>query len=401
MPETPSSSTDRSHSDFLDRELPDLNRSDVHRPDTQRSHVVLVGNGDSHLHVAAHAERLIQQGARVTLVTQQDFAFPDWLGGMLGGEWQLDDVRLPADRIAAHGGTHIFAEVLKVDRQQRRITLDGGRQLDYDWLSVDLPPVVDEHAVPGFYTAKGVFTASAEDLWSLRQQLETQLAGADAKLPSVAVIGDGPVGVELAANLLALGERYGRRLAVTLIDNDRRPLPGACRRANRWLMQRLHQRGLRLELVATATRYDHNQLILDDGSAVDADLLLVTDHLRPSPAIVLLNLSHDESGGIAIDTRLRSQQDPRLFLARENPAGYADIPTKRERAALLLESLSQAVSGESRTLRHDQFEHWKALNLGDLRDIAWRGSLWCRGRWVRRWKHRRDRREVAHYLGKT
>ncbi|OLO08591.1 hypothetical protein BTW08_06485 [Salinicola sp. MH3R3-1] len=292
-----------------------------------------------------------------------------------------------------------MAEVLEVDRQHRRITLDDGRQLDYDWLSVDLPPVVDEHAIPGFYTAKGVFTASADDLWSLRQRLETQLADAAADLPSVAVIGDGPAGVELAANLLALGERYGRRLPVTLIDNDRRPIPGACRRANRWLMQRLLRRGLRLELVATATRYDRNQLILDDGSAVDADLLLVTDHLRPSPALALFNLTRDESGGFAVDTRLRSQQDPCLFLARENPAGLAEMPTARERAALLLESLSQAISGEARTLHYDQFERWKALNLGDLRDIAWRGSLWCRGRWVRRWKHRRDRREVTRYLG--
>ncbi|OLO05395.1 NAD(P)/FAD-dependent oxidoreductase [Salinicola socius] len=362
-------------------------------------HLILVGNGDSHLHVAAHAERLVQRGARVTLVTRQDFAFADWLGGMLGGEWQLDDVRLPADRIVAHGGEHVAAEVVQVDRQQRRITLEDGRQLDYDWLSLDLPPVVDEHAIPGFYTAKGVFTASADDLWILRQRLETQLAGATGDLPSIAVIGNGPTAVELAANLLALGERYGRRLTVTLVGNDRRPLPGACQRANRWLLQRLHRRGLRLELVATATRYDRNQLILDDGSGVDADLLLVTEHLRPSPGLTPFGLETDGNGRIAVGPALRSREDPRLFLARGLLADLAHPPTTRERAALLLEALDQTLSGESRTLRYDQFERWKALNLGDLRDIAWRGSLWCRGRWVRRWKHRRDRREVAHYLG--
>lgn len=362
-------------------------------------HLVLVGNGDSHLHVAAHAERLVAHGARVTLVTQQDFAFSDWLGGMLGGEWQREDVRLPADRIVAHGGAHVRAEVIQVERQKRRITLGGGRQLDYDWLSLDLPPVLDEHAIPGFYSAKGVFTAAADDLWQLRQQLETRLANATGSLPAVAVIGGGPAGVELAANLLALGERYGRRLPVTLIGNDRRPLPGACQRANRWLMKRLLRRGLRLELVATATRYDRHQLILDDGSAVDADLLLVTDHLQPSPAQALFDLTPDETGHLDVDLMLRSREDSRLFLARETPPDRDHPLTTRERAALLLESLDQTLSGEPRTLRYDQFERWKALNLGDLRDIAWRGSLWCRGRWVRRWKHRRDRREVAHYLG--
>ncbi|MDF3919412.1 FAD-dependent oxidoreductase [Salinicola salarius] len=362
-------------------------------------HLVLVGNGDSHLHIAAHAERLIRHGARVTLVTQQDFAFSDWLGGMLGGEWQHEDVRLPADRIVAHGGAHVRAEVTRVERQKRRITLGGGQQLDYDWLSLDLPPVVDEHAIPGFYHAKGVFTPAPDDLWQLRQQLETRLASATGTLPAIAVIGGGPTGVELAANLLALGERYGRRLPVALIGNDRRPLPGACQRANRWLTQRLLRRGLRLELVATAARYDRHQLILDDGSAVDADLLLVTDHLRPSPTQALFDLTPDEAGHFDVDTMLRSREDSRLFLARETPPAHDRPLTTRERAALLLESLDQTLSGESRTLRHDQFERWKALNLGDLRDIAWRGPLWCRGRWVRRWKHRRDRREVAHYLG--
>lgn len=367
-------------------------------PNAQRRHLVLIGNGDSHLHIAAHAERLIQHGIHVTLVTRDDFAFSDWLGGMLGGEWQQDEVKLPASGIATHGGAHISAEVLQADRRQRRLTLTGSRQLDYDWLSIDLPSVVDEHAIPGFYSAKGVFTPAADDLWLLRQQLESELAGASATVPSVAVLGGGPTGVELAANLLALGERYGRQIPVTLVGHDRHLLPGACPRANRWLMQRLHRRGLRPELVTTATRYQHDQLILDDGSAIDADLLLVTDHLRPSPGLAPFALTRDDHGHTAVDTMLRSQEDPHLFLAREFPAGRALPLAGRERSALLLESLDQAVSGESRTLRYDQFERWKALNLGDLRDIAWRGSLWCRGRWVRRWKHRRDRREVARYL---
>lgn len=367
-------------------------------PNEQRRDLVLVGNGDAHLHVAAHAERLIQHGIHVTLVTRDDFAYSDWLGGMLGGEWQYDDVRLPASGISAHGGVHLRADVVQADRRQRRLTLTGGRQLDYDWLSIDLPPVVDEHAIPGFYSAKGVFSTSAADLWRLRQQLESELAGASATLPGIAVIGGGPAGVELAANLLALGERYGRRLPITLVGNDRRLLPGACPRANRWLIQRLHRRGLRLELVTTATRYQHDQLILDDGSAIDADLLLVTDHLRSSPALAPFELARDDHGHIDVDTMLRSREDPHLFLARELPPGRPLPLTGRERSSLLLESLDQAVSGESRTLRYDQLERWKALNLGDLRDIAWRGSLWCRGRWVRRWKHRRDRREVARYL---
>lgn len=360
--------------------------------------LVLVGNGDIHLRLAARAERLAQHDISVTLVTPEDFAFADWLGGMLGGEWQLGDVILPASRIAAHGGVHCDAEVSEIDRGRRRVTLTDRRTLSYDWLSIDLPSALDERYLPGLHSAPGAYTATAGDLWRLRQRLESQLANANEPLPTVAVIGSGPNGIELAANLLALGERYGRALPVTLIGNARRPLPGACRRANRWLMQRLISRGLRLEMVATATRFEAGQLILDDGTPVDAELVLIADPPSASPALARLGLVDDAERGM-IDATLRYREDPHLFLPAAALPGQLESPTTRERAALLFASLEQAAAGSEARLRYPPGQRWKALNLGDLRDIAWWGPLWCRGRWVRRLKHRRDRREVARYLG--
>lgn len=361
-------------------------------------HLVLVGNGDAHRHVVANADRLTRAGARVTLVTRDDFWFRDWLGGMLGGEWQIDELRLPANRITARGGTHIAADVGEVDLAQRRLSLTDGSRLTYDWLSLDLPPIVDERVIPGFYTAQGIYGVSADQLWQLRQRLETQLAVETTQLPSIAVMGSGPLGVELAANLLALGERYGKQLPVALIGNDRQPLPGACQRANRWLTKRLYRRGLRLELVATATRYDRGQLILDDGSAVEADFLLVTDALRPPPSLSRLGLPVDDTDAepVGIDVLRHHPEEPHLFVA-QSMASDQTLST-RERGALLLDSLERAIGGEVQAQQSPHTLHWKALNLGDLRDIAWRGPLWCRGRWVRRLKHRRDRHDVAHYL---
>ncbi|WP_353979135.1 FAD-dependent oxidoreductase [Salinicola endophyticus] len=368
-------------------------------PSSPRQQLLLVGNGDAHLHVASHARELAQAGIDVTLITPQPFAFADWLGGMLGGEWQLDDVRLPAARITAHGATHVAASVVAADRGNRRVTLDDGQHLDYDWLSIDLPAVVDAQAIPGFYTAQGVYGASADSLWALRQQLESELADPARRLPSVAVLGGGALGVELAANLLALGERYGRPLPVALIGNERQPLPDACRRANRWLTRRLQRRGLRLELVATAARYERDSLILDDGTAVDADLLLVVEALRPPPAFEVFGLAHDAQGRVEVDPRQRSREDPRVFVNQASAPGEPTRRATRERGASLLAAL--LALGDAPTPARAHASQWKALNLGDLRDIAWRGSLWCRGRWVRRLKHRRDRREVARYLDDT
>lgn len=361
-------------------------------------HIVLVGNGEAHRHVAARCQRLTRAGARVTLVTRENFAFPDWLGGMLGGEWQRDDVMLDAASIERHGGEFVRASVSEIDSASRTLTLDDGRKLDYDWLSLDHPPLIDEQAIPGFYSVHAVHTGQVDSLWALRQALETALADPHDPLPSVAVLGGGPRGVEFAANLLALGERYGRRLPVTLVDSRRLPLPDAPRRANRWLIQRLARRGLRLELITSATRYENGCLVLDDASQVPADRLLVIDSERP-PRLdgregpKMTDVGETQTASAATDARLSRRED--------DAETGKDALSARVCAEGLLARLEAApgTGGADGKAPH-RSSHWQALNLGDLRDIAWRGSLWCRGRWVRRLKHRRDRREVARFLGR-
>lgn len=361
-------------------------------------HLVLVGNGDAHRHVVANADRLTRAGARVTLVTRDDFWFRDWLGGMLGGEWQIDELRLPANRITARGGTHIAADVGEVDLAQRRLSLTDGSRLTYDWLSLDLSPRIDERRIPGFYTASAVFLPFPEDLWTLRQRLETELAGEARVLPSVVVVGGGPVGVELAANLLALGERYGRRLPVTLISDDRRLLPDAPKRANRWLVRRLSRRGLQIELVAKATRYEERRLILDDGSPIQADYLLVTDADRPPALLDRMLIDQEPARDVMVEDTLRCQADPRLFLTHASLRNASlRSAAARERAECLLDNLERSIRGQALEPCITARMGWRALNLGDLRDIAWRGHLWCYGRWVRRLKHRRDRYRVSRY----
>lgn len=378
--------------------------SDTAYRDTDAPHLILIGNGSAHLHVAAHADRLIAAGARVTLIGREDFWFTDWLGGMLGGEWQIEDLRLSAELIESRGGTRITGEVERIDRTQRTLALKDGRRLHYDWLSIDIPAVIDAQRIPGFYTTTAVFSPQPLDLWKLRQRLETQLAAEAEAVPGIAVIGGGAASVEFAANLLALGERYGRNLPVTLVSDDRQLLPDAPRRANRWLGKRLQRRGLRLELVAKASRYENHRLILDDGSALEVDYLLVADTGRASPWLENLELEEDVTYGISADDTLRCREDPRLFVTGCNRSKKSSQPcSDREQAACLLDNLLRSIHGDAALPcgSTTNTAHWKALNLGDLRDIAWRTPLWCRGRWVRRLKHRRDRRRLLGYRSLT
>jgi len=60
----------------------------------QMQTVILVGAGHAHLHVVAHAEALIQCGARVVLIDPGVFWYSGLATGMLGGRWPPAEERL-------------------------------------------------------------------------------------------------------------------------------------------------------------------------------------------------------------------------------------------------------------------------------------------------------------------
>ncbi|MBZ9568998.1 MULTISPECIES: FAD-dependent oxidoreductase [Modicisalibacter] len=365
--------------------------------------VVLVGAGHAHLHLAANVDRLIARGAHVTLVTPGAFWYSGMASGMLGGDYRDDEDRLdPTALMRARGGDVVQDRVVSIDRRQRRLHLANHEPLAYDLLSLNLgsevyrPSRLAPPGTPDVWAAKPVHR-----LWQLRQQLESTLA-TSAPPPRLAVIGGGPTGVELTANLLALFERYGRSPRVTLVGNDARLLPGAPRGAGRWVARRLMRRGARLELAASAMAWEPGTLHLDDGSQVAADQLLLATGLVAPELIATLDLPQDAHQGLAITPALHSPDDPRLF-AVGDCAWLASAPYPKlgvfgvRQAPVLLANLEARLSDEPLQPFHPQRRYLSILNLGDGRGLALRGRLWWRGRSALWLKRHLDHRFMATY----
>ena len=84
--------------------------------------VILVGAGHVHLYVAAHAEALVERGARVVLVDPGEFWYSGLATGMLGGMYApAEDQVDPRALIEAHGGEFIRDRVETV-----KTGADGG-----------------------------------------------------------------------------------------------------------------------------------------------------------------------------------------------------------------------------------------------------------------------------------
>jgi pyruvate/2-oxoglutarate dehydrogenase complex dihydrolipoamide dehydrogenase (E3) component len=126
--------------------------------------------------------------------------------------------------------------------------------------------------------------------------------------PRLAVLGAGPVGVELAQAFARLGSR------VTLIEQSASILPAADADIAECLAGVLRDEGIKLQTGAEVTHVrrdgDCRQLFLADGSTVECERLLVATGRQAG----VFGLGLDAAGvdhtprGIAVDRRLRTSQ---------------------------------------------------------------------------------------------
>jgi pyruvate/2-oxoglutarate dehydrogenase complex dihydrolipoamide dehydrogenase (E3) component len=126
--------------------------------------------------------------------------------------------------------------------------------------------------------------------------------------PRLAVIGSGPVGVELAQAFSRLGSQ------VTLLERNERVYPVADPDVSDCLASVLQAEGISLragvEITSARRDGDSRQLQLSDGATVECDRLLVATGRRPDVSGLGLDVAGVEHTptGITVDRRLRTSQ---------------------------------------------------------------------------------------------
>ena len=211
--------------------------------------VVLVGAGHAHLHVTAHARELVRR-ANVVLVDPDDFWYSGLATGMLGGMVDASEDRVAVAALAAKSGVqHIRSRVVSIAAHERYVTLADGRRLPYDLLSFNIGSEVDHARIEidqeWVYCAKPIV-----NLERLRSHLEATFA--HGRSLSVVVIGGGPSGCEIAANIDGLARRRGARAEIQVVTSATRLLDGHGR-ASRTITAAFARRGIAVRTVSHVT----------------------------------------------------------------------------------------------------------------------------------------------------
>jgi apoptosis-inducing factor 3 len=287
--------------------------------------IVIVGAGAGG---AAAAEMLRRCGYRGTLtVVDAEDASPydrpnlskDYLAGNAPEEW----IPLrPSGFYAAHDIRVIRGRVTRVDASAKRVEVegvgDGDASLEYDALLL----------APG---AEPVHLDLPGDDWPhvhyLRSLADSRaIVAASKRAKRAVVIGASFIGLEVAASLRARG------LEVHVAGPERLPLERLLGPQLGEFIKALHEdRGVTFHLGHKPQRIERDVVVLDDGTSIDADLVVIGVGVRP-------RLQLAEQAGLAIDRGVVVDEYLETSVAGVFAAGdIARWPDPRSGAAIRVE----------------------------------------------------------------
>ncbi|WP_405958873.1 NAD(P)/FAD-dependent oxidoreductase [Streptomyces phaeochromogenes] len=225
------------------------------------------------------------------LVTGSDDAVESF-GEVLGGK-----VRLVVDTAT------------RIDAAERRVSLEGGGTVSYDYLVYAVGSGASDPGVPG----AAEFAHTVSDMEGA-ERLRSALAAAPVTAP-LTVVGAGPTGLETAAELAEQGR------SVTLVCGDVLG-PSLHARGRRPVARRLARLGVTvLEGPRTrVTEVTQDAVRLDDGRKLPSAVTIWTAGFRVPDLAARSGLRTDAEGRLLTDATLTSVDDVRIVAAGDAAA---------------------------------------------------------------------------------
>src|SRR5271166_4506276 len=360
--------------------------------------LALVGGGHAHVHVLKSFGMRPVPGVRVTLVTRDvETPYSGMLPGYVAGHYSLDECHIDLGRLARFAGARLIRdEAVGLDRANCALLCDAHPPIRYDVLSIDIGSTPRSDDVPG--AAEHAIAVKPIDRFAARwEALLERARGMPREMPRLrlAVVGGGAGGVELALSAQhRLAGLKGDAVEVTLVTRDLL-LPSHNGRVRRLFERILADHRVAVFAGSAVIRVAPRVLLCADGTRVEFDEALWVTQAGAAPWLADTGLPLTPEGFIAVDDKLRSPGDPRIFAAGDvatmlaHPRDKAGVYAVRQGPPLAA-NLRRALAG--RGLRRALPQ----IGTGDAQAVASRGPfvvygprLWQLKDWIdRRWMRR-------------
>ncbi|MBY6004904.1 selenide, water dikinase SelD [Salipiger bermudensis] len=358
--------------------------------------LVLIGGGHSHALVLRMWGMDPLPGARLTVINPGPTApYSGMLPGFVAGHYDRDALDIDLVKLARFAGARVILGAASgIDLAAREIHVEGRPHVGFDVASIDIgitsamPDLTgfSDHAIPA--KPLGPFA----EAWQRYR---------DADGPaSVAVIGGGVAGAELAAAMAFALRTRGRAADVHLVDSAT-ALSALRSQAATRLRDALTAQGVTLHEHSRIEEVTPEGLRLSDGREIAADFITGAAGARPHGWLETTGLAL-HNGFVTVAPTLQSS-DSDIFATgdcahmAETPRPKAGVYAVRQ-APILFDNLRKRLSGEGTPRPYrPQRDYLKLISLGEKSALADRFGLALSGPAMWRWKDHIDQKFMDRF----
>lgn len=347
--------------------------------------LVLIGGGHSHALVLRKWGMNPLAGVRVTVINPGPTApYSGMLPGFVAGHYTRDELDIDLVKLCRFAGARlILAAADGVDATAKTVSVAGRPPVAYDVLSIDVGITSAMPSLAGFAD----HGTPAKPLGPFASQWDHYRHTAQS--PTVAVIGGGVAGAELA---MAMRHALAADATVHLIDRGT-VLKDLGTAAQAKMRAALTTQNVGIIENADVVAVDAQGVQLADGRHITAAFVTGAAGAKPHDwqAHIGVNL-HD--GFIAVGPTLQSS-DPAIFAVgdcahmTQTPRPKAGVFAVRQ-APILTHNLRAALAGTRMKNYAPQGDYLKLISLGTKRALAEKFGTALSGAMLWRWKDRID-----------
>jgi NADH dehydrogenase len=368
-----------------------------------RPKVLILGAGFGGLTAA----RALDGIADVTLIDRHNFQT------FLPLLYQVSTAGLAADHVAypirgALRKTKVkfrMGSPISVDHKNKSVKLDSSEVLDFDFLIVALGSATNDFGIKGVAeNALGMKTVNeALNIRSeIMRRFEDLCRFEDDTKFSIAVVGGGPTGVEMAGAIAELkrgplaSDNAGaaKNIDVYLVEAGERLLPALSRKLSERTKKDLEKLGVKVLTDAVVKEVKPRQILFADGKMIPAEITVWAAGVKGEPTMKKLSIPQ-ESGRIAVDPTLQVTNYPYIFAigdiagAKGTDGRFLPMvaPVAMQQARFVAKQIQRLQNSEPLTAfkyvdkgsmatigRHKAVVEVKGIRIGGV--VAWYMWLW-------------------------
>lgn len=244
--------------------------------------VVIVGGVAGGAGTAARLRRNDETAEIIMLergeyISYANCGLPYYIGGVITDKNALQLQTPERFKARFNVDVRVSSEVVSVNTEKKRVTVShqGGRyEESYDKLVLSPGAGPLRPSIPGM-EENHVFTLrTIPDTYAIHDYIRAN------KPSSCAVIGAGFIGLEMAENLVEQG------LKVSVVEGAAHVMPPIDLDMAHEVHNYIRSKGIRLYLGQTCTAMDSQGVILEDGTKVEADMVILSIGVRPDTAFL-------------------------------------------------------------------------------------------------------------------